>query len=1006
VSAFDCPAAEELAAFVEGHLSGGALERVGGHIDACPACLAAVQEFRPTDVVVSALRRGAAPSAPLADRRERYAPLHLHAAGGLGEVYVAEDTELGRRVALKRIRPGRADNPESRRRFLREAEVTARLEHPGIVPVHGLVWDAQGRPHYAMRLIDGESLRDAIAAFHTAEVPGRDPGERTLALRGLLSRFVAVCQTVAYAHSKGVVHRDLKPANVMLGQFGETLVVDWGLARQMRSSECGIGIEVTEADGDSSSIPHSEFRDPHSRETRPGAVIGTPAYMSPEQATGRHDEVGPASDIFMLGGTLYTILIGRSPFDGGAGAVRGEVVPPRQVNRSVPAALEAVCLKAMAGRPAGRYHSAAELGEEVERWLAGEPVRAHPERWPARAARWARRHRVAVGGLAAGLVVAAILGSGGGVWLAREAADRRAERARLQAKDHDAVEQAVAALPELARAYRFREAEGLLNQTAIGLSEFATAEDRVRLDDALADVRLAWELDAIRIEGGTLITETGLNITALDISAVAPKYSDAFERHGLHTDGEVDAVGHRVAASPVREVLVAALDDWLSNETDARQRDRLARIAKAGDPDPAWRDRFRDALARRDRDALRKLAAEADVGRLSPAALVALGTGLGCTTPEGIDVLERAQVHYPADYWLNFWLVRALRHNDRITPVEAIGYYRVCMLARPDSAIAHNSLGIALRAAGKNDQSEAEYRRAIELDPRYALAHYNLGNYVREQGDHVGAAACYRRATELDPKFASAHYNLGVLLLTQGDFSGAVTRLGRVLELEPGRFQAHVQIAGALISLGRFDDACTAAQRALDLCPPGRPGHDEAALRLREAEWILQIDRRLPAVLRGEDHPANVTEHAFFAGLAGVRRQYAGSARLYDQLFRKDPAAAESQNRRYTAACCAAFAGCGQGEDDPAPDADERARLRRQALDWLRADLKVHVTGLAAADPKVKEAARYALRIWQANTNLSVVRDAAGLEALPDDERDAWRQLWADVAAALAPERK
>src|SRR5262245_58841 len=154
----------------------------------------------------------------------RYVPLRPHARGGLGEVHVARDAELHREVALKRIQAPYAQDPESRRRFLLEAEVTARLEHPGVVPVYGLVQDDHGQPCYAMRLIQGETLQEAIRRFHEADRPGRDPAERRLALRGLLGRFVAVCNTVAYAHSRGVLHRDLKPANVLLGKYGETLV--------------------------------------------------------------------------------------------------------------------------------------------------------------------------------------------------------------------------------------------------------------------------------------------------------------------------------------------------------------------------------------------------------------------------------------------------------------------------------------------------------------------------------------------------------------------------------------------------------------------------------------------------------------------------------------------------------------------------------------------------------------------------------------------------------------
>src|SRR5262249_7865960 len=161
----------------------------------------------------------------------RFRILRPHAKGGLGEVFVALDSELNREVALKEIQPRFADHPEARTRFLLEAEITGGLAHPGIVPVYGLGHYADGRPFYAMRFIQGDSLQDAITRLHQAEVPDRDPGERTLALRGLLGRFIDVCEAVAYAHSRGVLHRDLKPGNVMLGKFGETLVVDWGLAK-------------------------------------------------------------------------------------------------------------------------------------------------------------------------------------------------------------------------------------------------------------------------------------------------------------------------------------------------------------------------------------------------------------------------------------------------------------------------------------------------------------------------------------------------------------------------------------------------------------------------------------------------------------------------------------------------------------------------------------------------------------------------------------------------------
>src|SRR5262249_30038017 len=146
-----------------------------------------------------------------------------------------------------------AADAESRRRFLLEAEVTARLEHPGVVPVHGLVHDEHGHPCYAMRFIQGETLREAIDRFHQADRPGRDPAERSLALRQLLSRFVAICNTIAYAHSRGILHRDIKPSNVMLGKYGETLVVDWGLARPFERDEA-----IRNTSGEATLTPQSD----------------------------------------------------------------------------------------------------------------------------------------------------------------------------------------------------------------------------------------------------------------------------------------------------------------------------------------------------------------------------------------------------------------------------------------------------------------------------------------------------------------------------------------------------------------------------------------------------------------------------------------------------------------------------------------------------------------------------------------------------------------------------
>ncbi len=306
-------------------------------------------------------------------------------------------------MALKEIQGRFADHQESRARFLLEAEITGSLEHPGIVPVYSLGQYADGRPFYAMRFIRGDSLQIAIKEFHQAETADRDPGERTLELRKLLGRFIDVCQAIQYAHDRGVLHRDLKPANIMLGKYGETLVVDWGLAKAVGKRE-----------------PTSEepMLTPalagESSETQSGHAIGTPAYMSPEQAAGRPDLLGPASDVYSLGATLYTLLTGKMAVEDKDMAVllkkvqAGDLIALRERKPDADPALAAVCLKAMALHPADRYESPRALADDIEHWLADEPVSAHAEPFTLRARRWTRKHRTLVTSAAAVVLVTTI----------------------------------------------------------------------------------------------------------------------------------------------------------------------------------------------------------------------------------------------------------------------------------------------------------------------------------------------------------------------------------------------------------------------------------------------------------------------------------------------------------------------------------------------------------------------------------------------------------------------
>jgi serine/threonine protein kinase/tetratricopeptide (TPR) repeat protein len=359
----------------------------------------------------------------------RFRVLRPHARGGLGAVFVALDTELHREVALKQILDDHADDPTSRQRFLLEAEVTGGLEHPGIVPVYGLGSYGDGRPFYAMRFVRGDSLKEAIEAYHADETLRKDPGRSSLEFRKLLRRFVDVCNAIEYAHSRGVLHRDIKPGNIIVGGHGETLVVDWGLAKPTGQSEPGAEEQTL--------IPFSASG---SAETLPGSALGTPAYMSPEQARGDLEHLGPRSDVYSLGATLYCLLTAKPPQEGDdvgellRSVQRGNFPRPRRLDASIDPALEAICLKAMALKSEDRYASPRQLVEDIERWMADEPVSAWPEPLSRRTRRWMQRNRTAVAAVAVALAAGVVgLGAVAGVQAQANRALKKANDATTQA---------------------------------------------------------------------------------------------------------------------------------------------------------------------------------------------------------------------------------------------------------------------------------------------------------------------------------------------------------------------------------------------------------------------------------------------------------------------------------------------------------------------------------------------------------------------------------------------
>jgi Flp pilus assembly protein TadD len=319
----------------------------------------------------------------------------------------------------------------------------------------------------------------------------------------------------------------------------------------------------------------------------------------------------------------------------------------------------------------------------------------------------------------------------------------------------------------------------------------------------------------------------------------------------------------------------------------------------------------------------------------------------------------------PSDSYVHFNLGNLLSRQDR--PDEAITSYQEAVRLEPKLFQAHSNLGSALEAVGRLDEAIAAHRRAIEINPRDEKNHVNLGSTLERARRLDEAAAAYRESTRVKPDYAMGHFNLGKVIYRQGRFPEALESLRRGHEL--GR------------KTPRWN----------------RPSGEWVG----RCERMIEFDRRLTAVLAGTDRPSG-DDRLAFAELCAIRHRPAAAAGFYAEVFAARPELADDQwaGHRYTAACVAALAGCRRGEDDPPPDDAARAKWRKQALDWLRAELAAR-TKLVSA-PKSAPTVREVLDDWQRDPDLAGVRDSDGLARLPEEERAAWRQFWAEVDALRA----
>jgi serine/threonine-protein kinase len=956
--------------------------------------------------------------------------------GGMGVVFKARQQGANRVVALKLLRFDPLGGDEQARRFRNEAEIVAQLDHPHIVPLYE-VGEYAGRVYFSMKLLDGGSLADRLSRF------AADPRAA--------ARLVAdVARAVHFAHQRGVLHRDLKPGNVLLDGDGRPLVTDFGLARRVESD---------------SSL------------TQSGAIVGTPSYMAPEQAAGAKGAATTAADVWGLGAVLYALLTGRPPFRGETvletlEQVKGqEPESPRRLNRRVDRDLETVCLKCLRKEPGRRYEAAQELAEDLERWLAGEPVRARRAGPWELAAKWVRR-RPALAGLL-GVSALAVLGLVTGlVWHNDQLRDS-ADRERNQALEANRQKEEA----QKKRAFARRAADRMYTQVAEKWLASEPGSEKLQrefLEEALRFYQeLAQEPDAD--------------------PSVQQELANAYRRMGaihLKPGRPAEAEQALGKAADIGEKLTAQHPDQAEYQDDlASIYYQLGNLNKDTSRPQAGEEFYRRSLAIFRKQAARFPSVPAHRQTIGTA-LINLGSLLKRTGRqreaeeawrEARSVLEKVTEESPeaAHYHIALGgvlnnlaillsqqgksgdarglLEDAIRHqrtaleiNPRNKqalifldshysclsvvlrqlgePTKALGAMRESITVaehlvaefpetvshRTSLAASQAALGQLYRNSGKPEEAAAAFRSALATMekaaadfPRAPVNKGMLVNLHNELGavlfDHLGkykdAEAEFRQVLRIRPNDFNGHHNLGHALYRQHRYPEAVAAYREALKIKPADAVAHYNLGKALRAKGRLDEAVAEYQEAIRLKKDFPEAHNNLALTL---QWKAAAGK-LPGILKGEALPADADERLALGTLCQqpFKRLYAASARFYAEAFTQKPELADDlgSQHRYNAACAAALAGCGQGEDAANRDDKERAGLRNQALDWLKADLQAYRRELERNANKVGPAIAEGMQQWLKDDDFAGARGTDALARLPEAERHEWQKLWEEVEA-------
>jgi tetratricopeptide (TPR) repeat protein/serine/threonine protein kinase len=820
--------------------------------------------------------------------------------GGMGTVWMAEQTQpIHRRVAVKVIKAG-MDSKQVLARFEAERQALALMDHPNIARVldAGETPPAYAggspRPYFVMELVKGTPITKYCDDKH-------------LSVRERLELFGDVCRAVQHAHQKGIIHRDLKPSNILIAPFdGKPVVkvIDFGVAK-------ATGQRLTDA---------TLF-------TGFGAVVGTPEYMSPEQAETNNQDIDTRSDIYSLGVLLYELLTGSTPLtkkrvkeaallevlrvireedppkpstrlsttDELPSVAANRGLEPKKLSGVVRGELDWIVMKALEKDRNRRYETANGFAMDVQRYLADEPVAAGPPSAWYRFRKFARRNRtgLAVAGLI--LFFIAVLGGGGG-WVIRDRAARE-EAAAKERRDREQrltaqIELILEEVERLEREQKWPEALAAVKRAEATLAGGDAGDAvRQRVGDALRDLAFVARLEQIRQDHAATVEGDSNSRGAVR------DFARAFREYGVDVEAlPADQVSARLQAKPALAVpLALALDDWAIARSDLGAEPSwkpLVAVARALDHDPL-RDRLRAfwiaPKTPESQSELRKLAESIDVKTHGPATLGWLAQTLyhRQLKDSAIAVLRAGQLAYPGDYWLNSQL--GLRLEERGDYIGAIQCDSACIALHPNSIAAHNNLGNVLRAIKHLDEAIREFRTLLQIDPNDAIGHNNLGNALNDKKDLAGALREYRSAIKLDPSIAAFHHSLANALYDSNDLEEAIREYRIALKINPNDVKVRSNLGLALHDMGDVDGAIREYHSALRIDPNNAPSHLNLGIALLAKKDVEGAIRECHAALKINPNYAKGhmgLGNALFAknDLDGAIREFRAAAKLDPNL--------------------------------------------------------------------------------------------------------------------------